>query len=98
MYTYLAACVIFHAMSFWYSGLSEVYHPLQILADLQTLQERFGQLRGLTVSWVGDGNNVLHSLMIGCGKLGMHVRAATPKGYEPIPEVIEKAKAFGKEV
>ena len=80
------------------SGLSEVYHPLQILADLQTLQERFGSLHGLTVSWVGDGNNVLHSLMIGCSKMGMHVRVATPDGYKPNPTVIQQAEIIGNKV
>lgn len=62
------------------NALSDRYHPLQTLADLMTLKEHFGQLKGKTLSWVGDGNNVLHDLMIGSIKLGMNVRVATPKG------------------
>lgn len=73
------------------SGLSDMYHPLQILADFMTLQENFGYLRGLKIAWVGDGNNILHSLMIGCTKLGIDLSCATPKGYEPENEVLQEA-------
>ncbi|XP_025099322.1 ornithine carbamoyltransferase, mitochondrial-like isoform X2 [Pomacea canaliculata] len=76
------------------SGLSDLYHPLQILADLITLQEHFGYLRGLKIAWVGDGNNVLHSLMIGCSKLGIDLSFATPKGYEPKATVLEDTIRF----
>jgi len=66
------------------NALSDLYHPLQTLADLLTLQEHFGQdLAGKTLAWVGDGNNVLHDLMLGAAKMGMHVRVATPEGYRP---------------
>ncbi|XP_041352151.1 ornithine transcarbamylase, mitochondrial-like isoform X2 [Gigantopelta aegis] len=61
------------------SGLSDLYHPLQILADFLTLQEHFGYLRGLKIAWVGDGNNITHSLMMGCGKLGIDLSVATPR-------------------
>ncbi|XP_070567999.1 ornithine transcarbamylase, mitochondrial-like [Ptychodera flava] len=79
------------------SGLSDQYHPLQILADLQTLQGHFHSLAGRTIGWVGDGNNILHSIMMGAPKLGMHVKAATPKGYEPDAQVIEDAKKLTSE-
>ncbi|XP_013797158.2 ornithine transcarbamylase, mitochondrial isoform X2 [Apteryx mantelli] len=61
------------------NGLSDSYHPLQILADYLTLQEHYGGLNGLTVTWIGDGNNVLNSIMMSAAKLGMHLRIATPK-------------------
>ncbi|XP_019749968.1 ornithine carbamoyltransferase, mitochondrial isoform X2 [Hippocampus comes] len=61
------------------NGLSDLDHPIQILADLLTLQEHYGSLAGLTVSWIGDGNNVLHSFMMAAPKLGVHLKVATPK-------------------
>ena len=64
------------------NGLSDYYHPCQALGDLLTMQEIFGDLKGRTVVFVGDGNNVARSLAIGCGKLGMHFILAAPKGYE----------------
>ena len=72
--------------------LSDKYHPLQILADLMTIRRNFGELKGLTLAWVGDGNNVLHSLMVACPKLGMNIKIATPKNYSPLEEVIEISK------
>ncbi|XP_026768509.3 ornithine transcarbamylase, mitochondrial [Pangasianodon hypophthalmus] len=84
------------------NGLSDLYHPIQILADLLTLQEHYGSLKGLTVSWIGDGNNVLHSLMMSLAKLGVNLRIATPKGYEPDANVTQEAlrlsKQFGTEL
>ena len=65
------------------NGLSDLLHPCQALADLMTLQEHFGRLAGLEVAYVGDGNNVLHSLLHGCSMLGVHVRVATPSHYRP---------------
>ncbi|MBI3087754.1 MAG: ornithine carbamoyltransferase [Candidatus Omnitrophica bacterium] len=65
------------------NGLSELHHPCQALADLFTMQERFGGLKGRTVSYVGDGNNVLHSLAQAAAILGLHLRVATPDGYRP---------------
>uniref|UniRef100_A0A8C5HET9 ornithine carbamoyltransferase n=1 Tax=Gouania willdenowi TaxID=441366 RepID=A0A8C5HET9_GOUWI len=74
------------------NGLSDLYHPIQILADFLTLQEHYGSLSGLTVSWIGDGNNVLHSFMMCAPKLGVHLKIATPKGYTPDQSVIEEAQ------
>ncbi|NXG26164.1 OTC protein, partial [Grallaria varia] len=71
------------------NGLSDLHHPLQILADYLTLQEHYGGLEGLTVTWIGDGNNVLHSIMTSAAKLGMHLRIATPKGFEPDLRIIK---------
>jgi len=79
------------------NALSDKYHPLQTLADLMTLREHFGSLKGKTLSWVGDGNNVLHDLMVGALKQGMHVRVATPSGYSPDADVVETAKALAQE-
>ncbi|KAM6934667.1 ornithine transcarbamylase, mitochondrial [Xenentodon cancila] len=79
------------------NGLSDLFHPIQILADFLTLQEHFGSLNGLTVSWIGDGNNVLNSFMMTAAKLGVHLRIATPKGYEPAQSVIEEAQKLSKQ-
>jgi len=74
------------------NALSDKYHPLQILADFQTIQEQFGKLEGLTLAWVGDGNNVLHSIMVAGPKVGLNLRIATPAGYKPDSDVVEYAK------
>lgn len=79
------------------SGLSEMYHPLQILADFLTLQEHFGSLYGRTIAWVGDGNNIIHSLMMAAPKFGIHLNIATPKGYEPDNEVTKASQGFADE-
>lgn len=76
------------------NALSDLEHPCQILADLQTIQECFGQLSGLTVTYLGDGNNVAHSLILGGVMMGMNVRVATPQGYQPDPMIIEQAKTL----
>jgi ornithine carbamoyltransferase len=73
--------------------LSDKYHPLQILADFMTIREQFGSFDGLTLAWVGDGNNVLHSIMVAAAKVGMNLRIATPKGYRPDTDVIAVAQA-----
>jgi ornithine carbamoyltransferase len=65
------------------NGLSDFEHPCQVLADLMTVLEKKGRLAGLTLTYVGDGNNVCHSLLYGCALVGMHIRVATPAGYEP---------------
>ncbi len=83
------------------NALSDLEHPCQILADLQTIQECFGQLAGLTVTYLGDGNNVAHSLIIGGAMMGMKVRVATPKDYQPAPEILalaQKVAAPGAEI
>ncbi|MCH8907534.1 MAG: ornithine carbamoyltransferase [Candidatus Heimdallarchaeota archaeon] len=74
------------------NALSDKYHPLQILADFQTIEEQFGKLQGLTLAWVGDGNNVLHSIMVAGPKVGLNLRIATPAGYKPDSDVVEYAK------
>jgi ornithine carbamoyltransferase len=74
------------------NSLSDFEHPCQCLADLLTVRERRGDLRGLTVTFVGDGNNVAHSLLLGGAMSGMNVRVATPVGFEPIPQVVQRAK------
>ncbi|KAG9339477.1 hypothetical protein JZ751_023616 [Albula glossodonta] len=79
------------------NGLSDLYHPIQILADFLTLQEHYGSLSGLTVSWIGDGTNVLHSFMMTAAKLGVHLRVATPKGYEPDESVVREAEKLSKQ-
>ena len=79
------------------NALSDFEHPCQCLADLLTINEKKGRLAGLTLAYVGDGNNVAHSLLLGGAKAGMHVRVATPFGYEPIPQVTRRADEIGKE-
>ena len=74
------------------NGLSDLTHPCQVLADLLTLIEHRGQnLKGMKLAYVGDGNNVAHSLMLGCAKMGMDVSVAAPKGYEPKEIIVEWA-------
>ena len=74
------------------NALTDLEHPCQILADLMTIQEKFGTLAGLTLTYVGDGNNVANSLMLGCALLGMNVRIAFPSGYAPDAEIVEKTR------
>lgn len=78
------------------NGLSDLTHPCQGLADLFTIYEKKGRLSGLKLAYVGDGNNVAHSLLYGCSKVGMDITLASPKGYEPNPEVVSRAKKEGK--
>ncbi len=73
------------------NALTDLEHPCQILADLLTVQEEFGKLEGLTMTYLGDGNNVAHSLILGCALVGMNVRIATPKGYEPEATILKRA-------
>ncbi|MEA2433417.1 MAG: ornithine carbamoyltransferase [Actinomycetota bacterium] len=79
------------------NALSDFEHPCQCLADLQTLREKKGSLEGLPIAYVGDGNNVAHSLMFGGAKTGMDVRIATPSGYEPYPQVVERCVEIAAE-
>ena len=79
------------------NSLSDYEHPCQTLADLLTVVERFGEAKGRIMAYFGDGNNVAHSLLIGCAKLGMHVRVATPAGFEPIPQVVRRATEIAGE-
>lgn len=77
------------------NGLSDRYHPCQVLADLMTIYEKKGKLNGLTLAYVGDGNNVCNTLLLGCTKVGMNVNVACPKGYEPDNDVVKTAKKQG---
>ena len=77
------------------NGLCDLEHPCQIVADLQTLREQRGDLRGRVLTWIGDGNNVLHSLIHAAPRMGMTVRSATPAGYEPDASVVAAAREAG---
>ncbi len=77
------------------NGLSDSHHPCQVLADLMTLEEKFGKLAGLKLAYVGDGNNMLHSLLLILPRLGVDVRYACPEGYSPEAWIIKKAKDHG---
>ena len=79
------------------NALSDLEHPCQALADYLTLQERFGDLRNITLAYVGDGNNVAHSLLLTGACLGSSVRVATPKGYEPNAQIVADARKIAKQ-
>jgi ornithine carbamoyltransferase len=79
------------------NALSDLYHPCQALADTQTLRERFGNLRGLKVAFVGDGNNVSTSLMLCMARMGTHFTMASPSGYLPNPEILAAAQGFARD-
>jgi len=79
------------------NALSDKFHPCQALADFFTLQERFGSLRGLKFAYVGDGNNMCHSLLTFGARAGAHIRVATPAGYEPEPAVVAESEAIARE-
>jgi len=74
------------------NALTDQYHPCQAMADFFTLEERFGNLRGLEMAYVGDGNNMCHSLMLAAGRLGIQLRVATPPAYRPDPSVTAAAR------
>ncbi|MDD4909957.1 MAG: ornithine carbamoyltransferase [Candidatus Omnitrophica bacterium] len=78
------------------NGLSDLLHPCQALADLYTIQEKKGRLKGVSVAYIGDGNNVCHSLMVGCAKMGAHIKVASPAGYGPDKDILEEAEILGK--
>lgn len=78
------------------NGLSDTFHPCQILADLLTLREHKKKLKGTSIAWVGDGNNVCNDLLIGCAKTGVNIKVACPKGYEPLKWVVSIAKREGE--
>ena len=79
------------------NALSDLEHPCQALADYFTLQERFGDVRKITLAYVGDGNNMAHSLLLTCACLGSSIRIATPKGYESNPQIVADAYEIAKE-
>jgi ornithine carbamoyltransferase len=79
------------------NALDDREHPCQIVADLLTMRERWkGRFRGHRLAWVGDGNNVLHSLLLGAGAVGLDLTAATPPGYAPNPEIVTAAQALAR--
>ncbi|MBS4026285.1 MAG: ornithine carbamoyltransferase [Clostridia bacterium] len=79
------------------NGLTDLLHPCQVLADLLTIKEYKGCLSGLKLTYIGDGNNMAHSLMLGGAKMGMEIVIASPKGYEPLVEIKEKAMRIARE-
>jgi ornithine carbamoyltransferase len=79
------------------NALSDQFHPCQSFADLQTIEERFDSLQGVKLCFVGDGNNVAHSLMLNGVRMGMHVAIACPPGYEPNTQILAKAEKFAVE-
>jgi ornithine carbamoyltransferase len=74
------------------NGLSDTFHPCQILADLLTIQEKKNTFNGLKVAWIGDGNNVCNDLLLGCSKIGMNLSVACPPGFEPNEDVLHVAR------
>ncbi len=79
------------------NGLSDTHHPCQALADLMTVREEFGSIEGVKISYIGDGNNVAHSLAIGCALTGAELTIAHPEGHYPKGEVVELAASLGAE-
>ncbi|MGK7910062.1 MAG: ornithine carbamoyltransferase [Synechococcus sp.] len=80
------------------NALTDLYHPCQILADLLTVKEVFGQVQGTTMTYCGDGNNIVHSLLLGAALTGMNLRVATPQGYEPKMDVVDRARGIARSV
>lgn len=79
------------------NGLTDFLHPCQVLADLFTIREKKGILKGLKMTYIGDGNNVANSLLTGCAMVGMDIAVVSPPGYEPVDSVVEKAKSIAEE-
>jgi ornithine carbamoyltransferase len=79
------------------NALTDRFHPCQALTDFFTLEERFGPLRGLEMAYVGDGNNMCHSLLVAGARLGVHLRVATPACYQPDPEIVAEARRAARE-
>jgi ornithine carbamoyltransferase len=80
------------------NGLSDTYHPCQLLADLQTIDEAFSTLDGIRVAWIGDGNNMAHSWINAAARTGIEVTLACPDAYRPSEAIVEKARALGAKV
>ena len=76
------------------NALTDFAHPCQVLADLMTIRERKGALEGLKACYIGDGNNMMHSIIVGCLKMGMSISVACPEGYRPDKEVLEFASQY----
>lgn len=80
------------------NALSDEFHPCQVLADLQTIREQFGRLRGVTLAYLGDGaNNMAHSYLVGGATAGLHVRIGCPEGFRPNPQILARASAIAEE-
>ena len=79
------------------NGLTDLHHPCQALGDLMTIRERFGALKGLRLAYIGDGNNVAHSLIEGAAKTGIEIRVACPKGYGPDPLIVEASRIAARQ-
>ena len=77
-----------------YNALTTERHPIEALGDVFTLRERFGEVKGLTFAYLGDGNNVCHSLMLSMAAVGVNLRIASPAGYQPNPEIVETARSL----
>jgi ornithine carbamoyltransferase len=84
------------------NGLTDLLHPCQVLTDLFTVLEKKRELKGLKLAYIGDGNNMAHSLLHGCSKVGMHIAIASPSGYKPNEQIVNNAlrnaKYFGSKV
>ena len=80
------------------NGLSEDYHPCQLLADLQAVRAHTGSLQGVRVAWIGDGNNMAHSWILAAARTGLSLRLACPEGYEPKSSIVEHARSLGADV
>ncbi len=78
------------------NGLTDLLHPCQVLADFFTILEKKGKLKELKLAYIGDGNNMAHSLLNGCSKVGMHISIASPSGYKPNAEIVNNAKKNAK--
>ncbi|MCM3706888.1 MULTISPECIES: ornithine carbamoyltransferase [Cytobacillus] len=79
------------------NGLTDLYHPCQALADLLTIEEKNGELKGQNLAYIGDGNNVAHSLMIASAKMGVNITIACPAGYEPDQSVLQQSQEFAEQ-
>ncbi|MFI3172720.1 MAG: ornithine carbamoyltransferase [Eubacteriales bacterium] len=96
-HSYVEALAKYSGVPVW-NGLTDDYHPTQVLATFLTLKECFGKLEGLKIAYVGDGrNNVANSLMIGCSKVGLHFTNITPKALDPDPELVALCEGYAKE-
>lgn len=78
------------------NGLSDIFHPCQVLSDIFTLKEKMGELRNITLAYIGDGNNVLHSLMYASALTGMNLKFSTPEGYKPKDDILQEAKKMAE--
>ena len=80
------------------NGLTDRFHPCQLLADLMTVREELARLEGVRVAWIGDGNNMAHSWALAAARTGIALRLATPRAYAPDPDVIARARALGADI